>query len=123
MKLNEIMQQHMLTHLLELCKHELELNELPKINLIDDQDTAPHGTSFGEFSDDTIHVVAKGRHPMDVMRTLAHELVHWKQRTENMDLDGSDGSEVENQANALAGIIMRKFGQKYPDYFTQSLPK
>jgi len=122
MKLREVLQEHMITHLLQLCKHELELSELPEIFLLDDQPTTGHGTSFGEFTDNGIEVVTLGRHPMDVMRTLAHELVHWKQRTENMPMDGSDGSDTENQANAVAGIIMRKFGQQYPDYFVDTLP-
>jgi hypothetical protein len=56
------------------------------------------------------------------MRTLAHELVHWKQRESGLELDGSDGSETEDQANAVAGVIMRKFGKMYPEYFVNSLP-
>lgn len=122
MKLREVVLEHMTTHLLELCRHELEIDELPPINLITDQPTISSGTSFGEFSEDGIDVVTMGRHPMDVMRTLAHELVHWKQQVEGLELDGSDGSATENQANAVAGIIMRKFAQMYPQYFVDTLP-
>lgn len=121
MKLREVMQEHMITHLLQLCKHELELDELPDIQLVSDQPTVGGGSSFGVF-DGGIKVVSKGRHPMDVMRTLAHELVHWKQMTTGAEMDGSDGSEVENEANALAGEIMRKFGKMYPHYFVDTLP-
>lgn len=121
MKLKEFLLQSMITHLLHLCKRELELEYLPKIELIDDQFTVGGGTSFGEFNNH-IKVVTTGRHPMDIMRTLTHELVHWKQKLEGMSLDGSDGSETENQANSLAGIIMRKFGQMYPHYFMDTLP-
>ena len=122
MKLREVLQEHMVTHLLQVCKHELELEDLPEIFLLDNEPTTGGGTSFGQFTDDGIEVVTMGRHPMDVMRTLAHELVHWKQRVENMPMDGSDGSDTENQANAVAGIIMRKFGQQYPNYFVDTLP-
>ena len=122
MKLREVVQEHMITHLLQLCKHELGLGEIPPISLLDTEPTIPGGTSFGQFTDNGIEVVTKGRHPMDVMRTLAHELVHWKQRVEGLELDGSDGSETENQANAIAGVIMRKFGQMYPQYFVGTLP-
>ena len=48
------------------------------------------------------------------MRTLAHELVHHKQRCKHDNLDGSDGSDHENQANAAAGVILRNFGRKNP---------
>lgn len=122
MKLREAVQNHMITHLLQLCKHELELDGLPPIYIVDEP-TVGNGTSFGEFTDDGIRVVQKNRHPMDVMRTLAHELVHWKQRVDGLELDGSDGSEIENQANALAGVLLRKFGKMYPEYFVDSIPK
>lgn len=122
MKLREVLQEHMITHLLQLCKRELELEDLPEIFLLDTEPTTGSGTSFGQFTDDGIEVVTMGRHPMDVMRTLAHELVHWKQRVENMPMDGSDGSDTENQANAVAGVILRRFGKQYPEYFINSLP-
>lgn len=121
MKVQDILLKHMVQHLLKLCEHELELKEFPGIQFVQEP-TTRSGTSFGEFDGD-IYVVVKDRHPMDVMRTLAHELVHWKQRTVNKDMDGSDGSDTENEANAVAGIIMRKFGQMYPDYFLGTLPQ
>jgi len=108
----------MVTHLLDLCKTELELDNLPEIHILNEP---LDSTSFGEF-DGRIRVVAKDRHPIDVMRTLAHELTHYKQMSSGMELDGNDGSETENGANAIAGIIMRKFAHKYPDYFFNTLP-
>jgi len=123
MRLKEAVQEHMVTHLLNLCKHELELDQLPPIKLVDEPFLDGDGKkSFGVFTGDRIVVVTKGRHPMDIMRTLAHELTHWKQRTTGMEMNGEDGSEAENGANAIAGIIMRKFGEKYPNYFIDSLP-
>ena len=121
MKLKDVVLENMVTNLLLLCKRELGIDDVPQIKLISNDNTVGKGTSFGEF-DGTIKVVTKDRHPMDVMRTLAHELIHWKQRTENQELDGSDGSSTENDANALAGLIMRKFGRIYPEYFINSLP-
>lgn len=121
MKLFEFVQPHMVAHLLQLCKNELELYDLPPINFVEEE-TVGGGSSFGEFTDDGIDVVVVGRHPMDIMRTLAHELVHWKQRIDGKDLDGSDGSDTENEANAIAGIIMRRFGHMYPEYFLDTLP-
>jgi len=56
---------------------------------------------------------------MDVLRTLAHELVHHKQRELDMIQpgDGATGSRIENQANAVAGVLMRDFADQHPDYF------
>ena len=122
MKLIEFVQDHMVTHLLSLCKSELDIQDLPPIELIDTDSTVGGGTSFGLFDGEKIQVITLGRHQMDIMRTLAHELVHWKQQQEGMELNGDDGSEIENQANAVAAVIMRKFGKKYPHYFVSSLP-
>lgn len=120
MKIREAVQEHMVTHLLALCKRELNLSEIPPISLVDEP-TVGGDHSFGVF-DGTIKVVSKGRHPVDVMRTLAHELVHHQQRMNGDELDGSDGSDTENEANAIAGEIMRKFGKMYPQYFVDTLP-
>lgn len=124
MKIREAIQESMMTHLLQLCKKELDLDQLPLIKLIDDEPFISSGNknSFGEFDGNSIKVITMGRHPIDVFRTLSHELVHWKQKLEGFELDGNDGSDIENQANSVAGIIMRKFGEKYPDYFVNSLP-
>jgi len=122
MRIKEAIAESMITHLLQLCKAELGIDTLPGIQIIEDEPTVGGGTSFGEFDGENIRVVATGRHPMDVARTLAHELVHWKQKMEGAELDGSDGSSTENEANATAGIIMRKFAKMYPDYFLDTLP-
>lgn len=116
MKPSEVILEGMLTRLIDMCKRELELDDVPTINLVDKP--VGGGTSFGEFTDNGIDVVVKDRHPMDVMRTVAHELVHYKQRLDNREMDGSDGSDIENQANAIAGVIMRRFGKEYPECFT-----
>jgi hypothetical protein len=120
MKIREAVLEPIITHLLQICKDELGLDKLPEIILVDEP-TVGSDHSFGVF-DGAIKVVAKGRHPVDVMRTLAHELVHHKQRLSGMELDGNTGSETENQANAIAGSIMRHFGERYPEYFLDTLP-
>jgi Zn-dependent peptidase ImmA (M78 family) len=123
MRIREAIQQHMMQYLLQLCQHELELDQLPPVEFVEQPYIEGGGKkTFGVFDGKSIKVVVLGRHPMDVARTLAHELTHWKQQTTGSDMDGSDGSDAENQANAVAGIIMRKFSEQYPDCFTSSLP-
>lgn len=118
MKPSEILLETMVTHLIKMCKQELELQEIPKIELISNKAAVGGGASFGEFTDNGIQVITANRHPVDVMRTIAHELVHYKQRLDGQQMDGSDGSKIENEANAIAGIIMRRFGKTYPECFT-----
>jgi hypothetical protein len=57
----------------------------------------------------------------DILRTLAHELVHHHQKLNGDELDGEDGSDTENEANARAGVIMRKFGRENPEIFENKL--
>jgi hypothetical protein len=77
--------------------------------------------SFGKQTPDTgvIRVVVVNRNLADVLRTLAHELVHRKQQLEDRLYSGAgdDGSDIENEANAEAAVIMRKFGKANPIIF------
>ena len=100
----------------KFCFKKLNLKKIPKIKLTTKNDT----TALGYFVPDinTIVVVEKGRHQMDIMRTLAHELVHLKQ-TETHTPDGSTGSDDENQANAAAGVLLRVWGKLHPEYFVE----
>jgi Zn-dependent peptidase ImmA (M78 family) len=68
-----------------------------------------------------INLTIKNRHIMDCCRTLAHELVHYRQDLNNeLNNDsGKDGSPHENEANYIAGIIMRKWGKMHPELFQQ----
>ena len=106
---------------LELCKEELDLEKLPKIVWMINGDTQGTQPTFGMFvnKDKTIRVEIKNRHPLDVMRTLAHELVHFKQHLKGQinNKSGDIGSKQENEANAVAGIIMRQFNRTHPDAF------
>lgn len=93
-------------------KKELGVNEIPHINIISGKESQQM-KSFGCWDGHQITLNPESRHPMDVMRTLAHELVHATHGHTN----GEDGSDDENEANAKAGVIMRKFAKAYPDLF------
>jgi len=104
---------------LPLAVKHLKIKKLPKIKLLGDVET-DHMPSFGKFSnnDSTIHLGIKNRHPNDILRTLAHELTHYAQgQRDELDADsGATGSPEEDQANAEAGVIMREFNGKFPQY-------
>jgi hypothetical protein len=98
---------------LPFVQQHLELSDLPEIELLDQ----PLEGTFGRYGGGQIRVMAHGRHPIDVLRTLAHELVHYKQDSEGRihDDSGETGSDEENEANAVAGVIMRDFDQAHPE--------
>jgi len=98
---------------------ELELKSLPKSIKFEGDDYSAQHLTFGTYnpSTDEIVVVKGQRHPIDVLRTLAHELVHHKQHKNGQELNGEDGSITENEANAMAGELMRKFKTVHPEIF------
>lgn len=102
-----------------IAKH-LKLPGFPQIKLrkrIDDK-IQP---TFGRFINgkNVIELAIEERHPIDIIRTLAHEMVHFKQNLdcELDDRSGDTGSWAENEAHELAGIIMREIDKKYPGFF------
>lgn len=106
---------------LSMAAEELALRRLPKIIWVTEPQVTEKNQSFGKYTNDdkTIRVVIRGRHPLDVMRTLAHEMAHYKQDLEGRigPNSGATGSPIEDEANALAGRIMRRFGRSHPDAF------
>ena len=106
---------------LRKVKTELGINKFPKISLSDNSQEAIDMRSWGGYNpqDKAIHIVIANRHPMDIFRTLAHELVHYKQDLEGRlkPDSGKTGSEEENEANSKAAIIMRDFAQEKPNLF------
>jgi hypothetical protein len=68
-----------------------------------------------------IKVYVKDRACIDIIRSLGHELTHHKQnldgRLTNVEKDGSDGSEIENEANAVAGKLIRLWGKQRPEIY------
>lgn len=97
---------------------ELNINE-PKIHVINSPTYSQENKSFGGYipSEEKILVVVHNRNMADILRTLAHELVHHMQNMNGDELNGEDGSNIENEANAMAGVIMRKFGRENPEIF------
>lgn len=106
----------------EFAASELDLKQLPEINFFTDTARSVKHRSFGGYGDSSINITVVNRHIMDILRTLAHELVHYKQDTEGRITspdDGKDGSDIENEANARAAVIMRKWGKMHPELFNQ----
>ena len=103
---------------IKFAKNRLSLNKFPfQIRLVKDNEFATTFKSYGGYDPNTdeIFVYVTNRSMPDILRTLAHELVHLKQReigTVGGYEDGATGSDVENEANAAAGILLRDFGRR-----------
>ena len=104
---------------LPLAMKILNIDRLPKMNFETEIQSGGQ-PSFGMYVNDekTLHVAIINRHPVDILRTVAHELVHYKQDISNKlnDNSGETGSPEENQAHEIAGVIMRHFNKQYPEF-------
>ena len=111
----------MFSRFLPIAMHYLKLKQLPKIVF---QKHIKHSAqpTFGMYvnGENTLFVALVNRHPNDILRTVAHELQHYKQDTEHKlnDMSGTTGSPEENEAHAMAGIVMRHFNKKFPEYLS-----
>lgn len=108
---------------IDFAAKALDLQKVPKVTFSDDQELAKNMHSLGSYNpkSDELLVVKGPRLTADILRTLAHELVHRKQ--DELDPlskeDGSTGSPIENEANAAAGVLLRQFGKYRPEIFEE----
>ena len=107
---------------MDFIKEQLELEEIPKINILY---TRKEGMTYGSFdlNGNIINVYGKNRGLADIIRTIAHELTHYWQNTLNKipkDLNGRN-LELEAEANTKAGDITYMFGLQNPEIYTISL--
>jgi len=116
-KKNEVIEEF-----IGFLKGKLEFGEdMPKITISYDGNEASSMKSFGKYTPENniLRVVAANRNLADILRTLAHELIHHKQYKDGKLTPNSNdtGSEDENEANSLAGVFLREFGQNNPIIF------
>ena len=94
-------------------------NDIP-VELIYDLEFSRKYSSFACIMTDSkqIYVSLINRHPVDILRSLAHEMVHYKQMIDGQNIQGHTGSRHENEANAKAGVVLRDYGKMHPELFT-----
>jgi Zn-dependent peptidase ImmA (M78 family) len=121
MRLKALLNENITDEFVKFVAKELQLKSLPASIKFVGSDYSKEHLTFGTYRPDTneIVIVKGNRHIADVLRTLGHELVHHKQREEGKPADGRDGSPVENEANAVAGELMRKFRYVRPELYLE----
>lgn len=110
-----------LKNFLEFCASELNLDKIPPIIILNQPISSGEYNSFAAYSlsKKAIYIYIKNRHILDICRSLAHELVHYRQDLNNVLTaeSGKTGSEHENEANATAGKLLRQYGKDRPELF------
>ena len=114
-KLNEE-QTATISEFIKYAAKNLGLQNLPSsLTLSYNTNQAKERRTFGYFDPSTkkIWVYVKNRNMADILRTLAHELVHRKQEEDGrLKINsGETGSPIEDEANAIAGVLLRNFGK------------
>ena len=109
--------ESILKKFLIFLKRELKFAYDIPIILVDDVDFSKNNKTFGMMYPDKIVISIVNRHPLDILRTVAHEYIHHKQQSEGKSLNGNAGSTSENEANAKAGEIIRKYSNLQSDLF------
>ncbi len=103
------------------AKEYLDINDDIKVELAFEKTPDLRTTAYYQNSENRLKVYVKNRAIVDVCRSIAHELVHHKQNLEgritNPEIDGADGSDIENEANAVAGVLIRKWGRIHPEIY------
>ena len=101
---------------IKFAAKNLGIQNLPgSLTLSYDNKQAQDKRTFGFFDPNNkkIWIYVKNRNMADILRTLAHELVHRKQEEDGrLDIkSGETGSPIEDEANATAGVLLRNFGK------------
>jgi hypothetical protein len=109
---------------IDYAADRLGITQMPQIELHTDPEWSSQSHSFGRYTPEThtLEVSLVNRHVMDILRTTAHELAHCRQNQDQAlpDEAGETGSDWENQAHAVAGVIMRDWADRNPTMFESS---
>ena len=111
--LNEVsMNKDNVHEFIKFAKNALQLKEKVSVKLLEKRHQHMTAACYDPNTNE-ISIYTKGRAYADVCRSIAHELVHQKQNELGvLEVEsGQTGSDIENEANACAGIIMRNFGE------------
>ena len=104
-----------LTAFVKFVKDQLELKTVPTISIKGNRDGLKTTANYDYTKENKIiKVYGKNRALVDIMRSVAHEMVHHKQfedgRLEQRPPD--IGGEIEDEANAKAGQYIKLFSKE-----------
>lgn len=103
-----------LNEFVKFCKKELDLKKVPIIIVQNGRNGLKTTANYNYTKKiKIVKINGKNRALVDILRSIAHELVHHKQweqgKLTDSKKDGEDGSVIENEAHSIAGLIIRKF--------------
>jgi Zn-dependent peptidase ImmA (M78 family) len=108
-------QKAKLNNFVKFAKDFLGLKNTPKIVIQNGRKDLKTTANYDYTnSEKSIRINAKNRMLVDVMRSIAHELVHHRQFEQGkLSVRPPDiGGEIEDEANAVAGQIIKLFAKE-----------
>lgn len=95
------------------CIQQLQITNPPNVSIVEDIPGGTHG-AYHPY-ENYIMAVGSNRHLADILRSIAHELVHHKQNElgtiHHVRKDGIGGF-IEDEANAIAGQLVKAYGKQ-----------
>ena len=100
---------------------ELGIENEPRINYSSEMSIVLNNRSFGSTKPNgEVWVHVGNRNTADIMRTLCHELIHVRQfekGTASVEMDEEQRQFIEDEANAIAGRMMRTYGKEHEEIY------
>lgn len=112
----------LLNSFVKFVKDELDLESLPTISVQNHREGLKTTANYDYTKENKIiKVCSKNRALVDVMRSIAHELVHHKQFEQGrLKIKPPDiGGEIEDEANAKAGQYIKMFAKENPNIYDE----
>lgn len=95
---------------------KLRMDELPEVKIQNDPEFATSNKTFGIYFPDanSTTVEVHGRNIVDVLRTVAHELTHHRQKEVGSMKSRTD---LEIEATTAAGMLVKLYCEDHPELY------
>ena len=106
--------KEVIKNFVKFVKDQLDLETVPTISIQNGRGKLKTTANYDYTKENKIiHVNGKNRALVDVLRSLAHELVHHKQYEQGrLEVKPPDiGGEIEDEANAKAGQFIKMYSK------------
>ena len=112
----EKLNKYAIVKFIKFVNDELSLNQPFRVKLVNQRDDDLRTYAYYNASNGDVKVYCKDRGLADVLRSIAHELIHHHQnQVGKLDEPTQDiGGEIEDEANSVAGQLVKKSGYRYP---------
>ena len=107
-----------ITDFVRFAAKQLGLQQEPNIEFVDVRDGSMTTAAYSP-SDCSMKIYRGNRATFDICRSIAHEMVHQMQDENGDELDGTTGSPCEDEANAVAGRLIRMYGSENDSFYEE----